>query len=215
MEGWGGVCKWKLRKYDSKGSEKICAYTSGKFAVPKSTIDAEIYAAMETLEQLKIHYLDQPEITLRTDCDAIVRFFNKSSVNKPSRVRWVQFVDFITGTGVKVNFEHTKGTDNVFADSLSRLVTVAATSIEEETETVISNLGECLEELQQTAQEPLLHMTLTELGLQLLKKILAHLEISISLTFGKDGMEISTRPPLTGGEPTLNLGFSTTAPKSL
>ncbi|TYI28518.1 hypothetical protein ES332_A05G250400v1, partial [Gossypium tomentosum] len=121
MEGWGGVCKWKPRKYDSKGSEKVCAYASGKFPVPKSTIDAEIYAAMETLEQLKIYYLDQPEITLTTDCDAIVRFFNKSNVNKPSRVRWIQFVDFITGTGVKINFEHTKGTDNVFADSLSRL----------------------------------------------------------------------------------------------
>ncbi|KAG6468805.1 hypothetical protein ZIOFF_073498 [Zingiber officinale] len=27
MEGWGGICKWKLQKHDSKAEEKICAMT--------------------------------------------------------------------------------------------------------------------------------------------------------------------------------------------
>jgi len=121
MEGWGGICKWKAHKKDPRSSEKICAYASGKFPVVKSTIDAEIHACMETLKALKIHYLDQPEITLRTDCQAIISFYNKSSQNKPSRVRWINFVDFITGTGVHVNFEHIDGKLNVLADALSRL----------------------------------------------------------------------------------------------
>ncbi|KAJ4731119.1 polyprotein [Rhynchospora pubera] len=59
MEGWGGVCKWKKTKYDPRNTEKVCAYASGKFPVIKSTIDAEIYACMETMKALKIHYLDQ------------------------------------------------------------------------------------------------------------------------------------------------------------
>ena len=76
---------------------------------------------METMKSLKIHYLDKREITLRTDCQAIISFYNKSSNNKPSRVRWLNFVDFITGTGVEVKFEHIDGKLNVLADSLSRL----------------------------------------------------------------------------------------------
>ncbi|KAG6532195.1 hypothetical protein ZIOFF_006034 [Zingiber officinale] len=41
MDGWGGICKWKKKKFDPVSSEKICAYSSGKFNPPKSTIDAE------------------------------------------------------------------------------------------------------------------------------------------------------------------------------
>ncbi|KAG6668943.1 hypothetical protein CIPAW_01G207900 [Carya illinoinensis] len=87
MEGWGGICKWAPYKGTPKGKEKVCAYASGKFPNPKSTIDAEIYAVMETMESLKIYYLDQKEITIRTDCQAIISFHDKQSHKKPSRVR--------------------------------------------------------------------------------------------------------------------------------
>ncbi|KAJ3689111.1 hypothetical protein LUZ61_018275 [Rhynchospora tenuis] len=122
MEGWGGVCKWKKAKSDPRSTERVCAYASGKFPTLKSTIDAEIHACMETMSALKIHYLDQKEITLRTDCQAIISFYNKSAQNKPSRVRWINFVDFVTGTGVQVHFEHIDGKLNILADSLSRLI---------------------------------------------------------------------------------------------
>lgn len=85
MEVWGGICKWKPSKYDPKSKEKICAYASGKFPVLKSTIDEEIHACMESLSALKIYYLDKTEITLRTDCQAIISFYKKSAQNKPSR----------------------------------------------------------------------------------------------------------------------------------
>ncbi|KAG6472272.1 hypothetical protein ZIOFF_069732 [Zingiber officinale] len=122
MTGWGGVCKWRPRKNDPRAVEKVCAYAHGKFPTVKSVIDAEIFAAMETMSTLKIHFLDKEEITLRTDCQAIISFHNKSIRNKPSRVRWIAFTDFITDTEVKVNFEHIDGRLNVFADNLSRLV---------------------------------------------------------------------------------------------
>ncbi|KAG6496059.1 hypothetical protein ZIOFF_043907 [Zingiber officinale] len=67
MDGWGGICKWKKKKYDPISLEKICAYSSGKYNPPKSTIDAEIHAVMNTMEALKIYFLDKSEIIIRTD----------------------------------------------------------------------------------------------------------------------------------------------------
>lgn len=121
MEGWGGVCKWKPKKFDPKSTEKVCAYASGKFSPIKSTIDAEIHAVMNSLEALKIYYLDK-EVTIRTDCQAIISFFGKTTSNKPSRVRWMAFIDYVTSTGIPVLFEHIEGKDNQLADALSRLI---------------------------------------------------------------------------------------------
>nr|GEX50300.1 ORFIII-like polyprotein [Tanacetum cinerariifolium] len=122
MEGWGGIVKWKKSKEDPRGSKRICAYASGKFSTTQSTIDAEINACINTLEKLKIYYLDKQEVTLRTDCQAIISFYNKINSNKSSRVRWIKFADAVIGTGVKINIEHIEGKHNTLADSLSRLV---------------------------------------------------------------------------------------------
>nr|AYD60109.1 ORF3 protein [Dioscorea bacilliform RT virus]AYD60112.1 ORF3 protein [Dioscorea bacilliform RT virus] len=123
MDGWGGVCKWKKNKKDFRRDEKVCAYASGKFDPPKSTIDAELFAVMNSMDKFKIHYLDKKELLIRSDCQALISFYNKSSENKPSRVRWVAFHDFVTGLGIDVTFEHIDGKNNQLADSLSRLVT--------------------------------------------------------------------------------------------
>ena len=98
MEGWGGVVKWKKKKDDPRSYERVCAYASGKFNTTQSTIDAEIHACINTLKKLKIYYLDKKEITLRTDCQAIISFHNKTNSNKSSRVRWMRFKDAVTGT---------------------------------------------------------------------------------------------------------------------
>ncbi|GKA80711.1 Orf y [Tanacetum coccineum] len=119
MEGWGGIVKWKQKKNDPRSTEKVYVYASGKFTNVQSTIDAEISACINTLEKLKIYYLDKQEITLRTDCQAIISFYKKTSSSKASRVRWMKFADAITGTGVKIEIEHIEGKYNVLADSLS------------------------------------------------------------------------------------------------
>nr|GMD87966.1 polyprotein [Ipomoea batatas] len=122
MDGWGAICKWKKSAYDPRTQERITAYASGKFQPVKPTIDAEIFAIMNAMEAFKIYYLDKNELIVRTDCQAIVSFFNKSASNKPSRARWVAFTDYLTGTGLKVKIEHIDGKDNTLADYLSRLV---------------------------------------------------------------------------------------------
>ncbi|KAI4364824.1 hypothetical protein MLD38_020864 [Melastoma candidum] len=125
MEGWGAVCKWTMTP-GVKDREEICAYASGIYPHVKSTIDSEIFAVMMALEKFKIYYLDKREVTIRTDCGAIISFHNKLAANKPSRVRWIAFCDYITGSGVDVKFEHIKGTSNQLADHLSRLTKALA-----------------------------------------------------------------------------------------
>ncbi|KAJ8497226.1 hypothetical protein OPV22_007778 [Ensete ventricosum] len=124
MEGWGGICKWKATSDQPRWAERICAYASGKFQPIKSTIDAEIQAVINSLDKFKIYYLDKRELIIRTDSAAIVAFYKKISDHKPSRIRWLQFTDYITGTGLDVKFEHIDGKDNVLADTLSRLVQI-------------------------------------------------------------------------------------------
>ncbi|KAL4582480.1 hypothetical protein LXL04_007030 [Taraxacum kok-saghyz] len=144
MEGWGGICKWKGRKEDPRKDEKICAYASGKFKVMQSTIDAEINACINSLETLKIYYLDKNEITLRTNCQAIA-----------SRVRWLKFADIITGTGLQIHIEHIDGKQNVLADSLSRLVNLCFAGCTEQVqakEVVMKSLQITEEFLQDIAQ---------------------------------------------------------------
>nr|UNA88853.1 polyprotein [Jujube mosaic-associated virus] len=190
MTGWGRVCKWKKAKGDPRSTERVCAYANGKFPTVKSSIDAEIFACMETLNALKIHYLDKEEITLRTDCQAIISFYNKSATNKPSRVRWLNFTDFITGTGVKIVFEHIDGRQNVLADSLSRLITYMSTE------------WQTLEEADQAAQAQLSIQTnlLLYCGLQPiietgLKTSLRGPLRQINMTRSPNGLEQLTRSP--------------------
>lgn len=151
MEGWGAVCKWKPKRFDPKPTEKICAYASGKFSPLKSAIDGEMHAAMEGLEAFKIHYLDKQEITLRTDCDAIIQFFNKTNQNKPSRVRWLGFIDFCTNTRVNVIFEHIDAKNNVIDDALSRLIYL----LQEESWNPSPATQQCLQVISEVHQAPL------------------------------------------------------------
>nr|UYZ57240.1 polyprotein [Banana streak OL virus] len=142
MEGWGGVCKWKTDSLQPRWSEKICAYASGKFTPIKSTIDAEIQAVINSLDKFKIYYLDKKELIIRTDSQAIVSFYKKSSDHKPSRVRWLAFTDYITGTGLEIKFEHIDGKDNVLADTLSRLVKIILHPEKHQSEGVLINAVE-------------------------------------------------------------------------
>ncbi|KAD5803578.1 hypothetical protein E3N88_14938 [Mikania micrantha] len=147
MEGWGGVCKWKKKNEDPKQQEKVCAYASGKFKVIQSTIDAEINACINSLEKLKICYLDKKEVTLRTDCQAIISFYNKTNSNKASRVRWLKFADIITGTWVKINIEHINGKQNVLADSLSRLINFFFAECTEQNKEILAKSLTMIEEI--------------------------------------------------------------------
>ena len=57
-------------------------------------------------------YLGFKEFIVRTDCEAICKYYNKVNSKKSSTRRWVLFEDIIAGNGYKVIFEHIKGKDN-------------------------------------------------------------------------------------------------------
>ena len=99
---------------------------------------------MESLASFKIFYLDKAELLIRTDCQAIISFYNKQSQNKPSRVRWLAFCDYITGMGIQVKFQHIKGTENQLADTLSRLANIA-TALKCQDDGVICKVATCLD----------------------------------------------------------------------
>lgn len=41
---------------------------------------------------------------------------------RSNRRRWLNFIDRITNTGLVINFEYIKGSDNQIADILSRII---------------------------------------------------------------------------------------------
>nr|QBX57843.1 polyprotein [Sugarcane bacilliform virus] len=190
--GWGAICKWKKSKADPRSTELICRYASGKFDKPKGTCDAEIYGVMNGLEKMRLFYLDKREITVRTDSAAIERFYNKSVEHKPSEIRWIRFMDYITGAGPKIVIEHIKGKHNGLADILSRLKAKLAESPSEE----VILLAKALKEVAYYPDHPQVPR-LIEWGKQLLDPFPA---------FKKDNFERTEYVMMANQEPTLLCG---------
>lgn len=66
------------------------------------------------------YILNKPKILVRTDCEAIVKFYQKIEEKNSSKMRWLNFLD---ATSIyNIVLEHIKGKDNNLADQLSRLI---------------------------------------------------------------------------------------------
>ncbi|KAL4568034.1 hypothetical protein LXL04_023634 [Taraxacum kok-saghyz] len=110
-QGWGAVLCCKPNKFSEKSLERIYRYNN-----------AELLAISYALDRFELFIISKKEITLRTDCEAIVSFYNKMNGDskKSSRRRWLNFLDRINNTGLTINIEHIKKKDNKAADILSR-----------------------------------------------------------------------------------------------
>ncbi|KAL4579631.1 hypothetical protein LXL04_015785 [Taraxacum kok-saghyz] len=104
-QGWGAVLCCKPNKFSEKSLERICRYNSGKYKEKGniSSIDAELLAISYALDSFELFIISKKEITLRTDCETIVSFYNK-----------------MNGDRLTINIEHIKGKGNKAADILSR-----------------------------------------------------------------------------------------------
>ena len=120
--GWGAVLKTKPNKYSPKSEEQICRYSSGQYRERgiTSSIDQEILAVNYALDSFRLFLLNKKEILVRTNCEAIVKFFNNKNSKRISQRRWLAFKDRMLNSNYKVIFEHIKGNDNSLADKLSR-----------------------------------------------------------------------------------------------
>lgn len=125
LEGWGGILKWRPSKDSSPSQEKISRYCSGVYKTAITTIDIEIMACIYTLEKFRIFLYSKNDFTLRTDCIAIVNFYNKINNKKLSINRCVNFVDQLTWISLTVHIEHIKEKENLGADRLSRIISTS------------------------------------------------------------------------------------------
>lgn len=121
--GWGAVLTCKPNKYSPESETELVGYASGNFpesAKTASSIDLVIQAIQHALNKFKLYL--QKEITIRTDCVAIVSWLNSDHTNKRTSIRWMKFLDVLTAGGYKPAFEHIKGKNNFIADILSRKI---------------------------------------------------------------------------------------------
>ena len=67
----------KPHKYSSKNIKKICRYSNEKYKEKGniSSIDAEVLVITYVINSFKILIISKREITIRTDCEAIVKFY--------------------------------------------------------------------------------------------------------------------------------------------
>ncbi|ESR34294.1 hypothetical protein CICLE_v10006750mg [Citrus x clementina] len=70
----------------------------------------EILGVINTLNSFRL-FLNQ-SFMVRTYCEAIMRFHNKTNDKKLSSKTWLNFINTILGNGYKVEFEHIKRVDN-------------------------------------------------------------------------------------------------------
>lgn len=87
-----------------------------------TSLDYEILAIIYVLESFKFFIISQKEITLRTDCESIVKYTENKKDKRILNNRWLKFKYSITNCGTNICWEHIKGKDNFLPDKLSRLL---------------------------------------------------------------------------------------------
>lgn len=120
--GWGAVLKAKPNKWSPLHAERICGYGSGSFRERGhlTTMECEMLSVQYGIERFKLFLVGQAEITIRTDCEAIVSFHQKLAEKKSTTQRWVVFAQAVHLFGPAIKFEHVRGKENSFPDYLSR-----------------------------------------------------------------------------------------------
>ena len=120
---WGEVLKCKPQKYCNKNEEEICRYRSENFKEKNFlsiNIDHEILAIVYGLNRFRLFLISRQEILVRTNCEAILKFYHNKNSKRISQRRWLTFKDTLINNNYKIIFEHIKGKDNSLLDQLSR-----------------------------------------------------------------------------------------------
>lgn len=101
-EGWDIVLYCKPSQYSKNSTERIYRYSSSKYKEKGqlSSLDFEILGVINAINSFKL-FLNK-SFTLRTDCEAIVKFYGKMNNKKHSTKRQINFVDTIEGNCYKI-----------------------------------------------------------------------------------------------------------------
>lgn len=105
--GWGGALFRKTTKFDPKSTESLCRYALGKYREKGhlTSLYFEILAVIYCLDAFLLFIYDKKEITIWTDCEAIVKYNNQTKGTRTtlSTKRWIIFTDTIINKGLKYN----------------------------------------------------------------------------------------------------------------
>lgn len=115
QEGWGAILLAKPTEFKDKKTEKICRYASGKYREKSnlSSMVAQVLAIIYGLNAFELFIMGKNQITIRTDCVAIVKYHDKLHEKEDISSRiWLNFRDKLLSYGTKFVFEHIKGKDN-------------------------------------------------------------------------------------------------------
>jgi hypothetical protein len=86
-EGWGAILNQKPNKYSPKSEEKIYRYASGSYKLKiVNNTDREILAIIHVINSFRL-YMCFKEFTVRTDCEAICKYYNQINSKKSSTRR--------------------------------------------------------------------------------------------------------------------------------
>jgi hypothetical protein len=86
-EGWGAILNQKPNKYSPKSEEKIYRYASGSYKLKiVNNTDREILAIIHVINSFRL-YMSFKEFTVRTDCEAICKYYNQINSKKSSTRR--------------------------------------------------------------------------------------------------------------------------------
>jgi hypothetical protein len=119
-EDWGAILNQKPNKYSPKSEEKIYRYASGSYKLKTvNNTDREILVIIHAINSFRL-YLGFKEFTVRTDYEAICKYYNQNNSKKSSTRRCVLSEDIVTENDYKVIFEHITGKDNKLPDLFSR-----------------------------------------------------------------------------------------------
>ena len=67
-----------------------------------SSIDAEILAVTYAIDNFRIFIIPKKRILITTDCEAIVKFYKLKNEKRYSQRRWLNFIERIINTCVKI-----------------------------------------------------------------------------------------------------------------
>ena len=85
---------------------QICIYSSGQYKERGLTsgIDQEILTVNYALGSFSLFLINKKEILVRTDCEAIVKFFNNKNGKRINQRRCLAFKDRIINSSYKAIF---------------------------------------------------------------------------------------------------------------
>jgi len=123
----GSHPKEKKNKNEKIHDEETCRYALGKYHTkPQVYLTSTYYkvnVVINALEGFKLFLINKSEITIKTDCEAIIAYGSQQiNTNKKPHKRWLLFQEYVYHNGIKINFEHIKGVKNVAPDIPSRFV---------------------------------------------------------------------------------------------